>query len=99
MSDDMQQVRADISDIKAATRSLQDMHYRTMTAVAQMTGDIADIKRDMSTKMATKDDIGRLTGQIAGLAAKVDERLDWAKHEVRSDEYEKRLSRLEDGRA
>ena len=88
-------MQAEAKAHRADTKSLQEMHYRTMTTVAKMTGDIAEIKRDM----ATKADIGRLTGQIGGLAAKVDQRLDCAKHEVRLDDYGKRLSRLEDGRA
>lgn len=92
---EMRQLKADVLELKAATRSLQDMMSRTMIAVAQMTGDIADIKRNM----ATKEEVSRLTGQIEGLAHKVDERLDWAKHQVRTDDHEARLKRLEGGRA
>jgi hypothetical protein len=92
---EMEQLKADMAEIRVATRALQKMMRRTMGAVAQMTGDIVDIKREMSTKT----DISRLTGQIEGLAHKVDERLDWAKHQVRIDDHEVLLKRLESGNA
>lgn len=51
---------------------------------------------DMAERMATKDDVAELRGQVAGLAGKVDDmRLDWAKHHVRLDDHEQRLGRLE----
>jgi chromosome segregation ATPase len=83
------ELRHGMSDIRA-------MFRRTMIHVAKMTGDMADMKRDM----ATKADISRLTGNIEGLSGKVgDMHLDWAKNHDRLNDHEKRLDRLEPRRA
>jgi chromosome segregation ATPase len=84
------------SELRHGMDDIRSMFRRTMIHVANMTGDIADMKRDV----ATKDDISRITGSIAGLSGKVDDmRLDWARSHDRLNEHEMRLDHLEPRRS
>lgn len=50
-------VEAGLAEIKSVTR-------RTAVQVSQLVGDLADVKHDMATKMATKNDLGLIHNQL-----------------------------------
>jgi chromosome segregation ATPase len=90
------ELRHGLGDSRRDMDEIRSMFRRTMIHVAQMTGDLSEMTREI----ATKADISKVTGSIAGLSGKVDDmHWDWATNHDRLNAHEKRLDRLDPRRA
>jgi hypothetical protein len=75
---------------------LRTMFRRTMVTVAQMKGDLADLKDYLKDNMATKADISALNGRMDGFSGLLlDSRQRWAVHADTLNEHRERSSMRE----
>ncbi len=89
MNDEM---KREWSGLKNDVGNLMTLARNTSKALSCLIGDIADMKRGMSTK----DDFSTLMKRMDGFADMLqDSRWDWGKQKVRLDEHEKRIATLE----
>ena len=95
LKNDLARVKADVSGLKADVIDLKVLARNTAKSVSRLTGDVADMKRDMMTK----DHFSLLMKRMDGFADMFQEsRWDWGKQKVRLDQHEKRISALESKR-
>lgn len=93
MSDEM---KRELNAVKARLGHVETKLDRTMITVARMAGEISEIKHDLATKVATKDDISMLKKSIDAFAGRQQVRdFQWSKHQFLLDDHDKRLTRLE----
>jgi len=104
MDGDMRQelsgIRTEMRGMRRGMDDLKSMFRRTMVVVANLTGDLGEVKHTLKTEVATKDDVSLILKRMDGLSGKVDDmRYDWAKHTTRLDDHERRIGRFETRRA
>ena len=66
---DVQAVKVDMRAVKADVHKLSETVTRLAIDLSKTQGDVRQIKDDMATKVATKDDIGRVMSAIDAFAA------------------------------
>lgn len=89
MTDDM---RREMTAMKSDMTELKGLVRRIAVSVAQITGDVAEIK----ASMATKRDIGELNGRMDGFSGLLlDMRHRWAVHADTLAKHDERLKKLE----
>lgn len=93
MSDDMkrdiQKLKNDVADLRTTARQI-------VGTLVRMDDKLESVFR----RMATKDDVSGLVARMDGFIDQLETgRYDWAKHQVRLENHEKRLARLEGRRA
>lgn len=89
MTDDM---RREMTAMKSDMTELKGLVRRIAVSVAQITGDVAEIK----ASMATKRDIGELNGRMDGFSGLLlDMRHRWAVHADTLAGHDERLKKLE----
>ena len=87
-----EEMKRDLSGLKNDVGNLTTLARNTSKALSRLIRDIADLRRDMSTK----DDFSTLMKRMDGFADMLqDSRWDWGKQKVRLDEHEKRITTLE----
>jgi len=65
------EVRQGMNQSHDDMRELRSMFRRTMVSVARLTGDVADLRHDMASTLATKDDVSMLKGCLDNFAGEV----------------------------
>ena len=94
------ELRKGRSESRQEMVEIRAIFRRTMIHVARMTGDIADIKHDLATSVATKDDISMLYNRMDNFSgSQKDADFNSAKNLHRLDDHGKRLDKLEARRA
>lgn len=93
MSDDMkrdiQKLKSDVADLRMTNKQIVSTLLKLDDKLETVIG-----------RMATKDDISSLVGRMDAFTGTLeDSQFDWAKHQVRLDNHQKRLTRLEARRA
>lgn len=89
---DVSTLKTDVSILKEDVTDIKAVNGRLVLTLVRLEGKFDD----MSERMATKDDVSDLRGQVAGLAGKIDGmRLDWASHRLRLEDHEARITGLE----
>jgi hypothetical protein len=92
----IEEMKRELNVVKTEIADLKAMFRRTMLAVADMKGDIADMKHVMATQMATKSDISALNQRMDGFSSLlIESRMRWAVHSDVLAEHDKRLTKLE----
>jgi hypothetical protein len=96
--------RQEIGDLRSELRhgldDIRAMFRRTMIHVANMTGDIAGIRHELTANVATKNDISMLYNHVDDFAGfRKDSDFNESKNVHRLDEHHDRLKKLEGHRA
>ena len=88
----IEEMKRELSGLKSDVGNLAILARNTSKALSRLIGDIADMKRDISTK----DDFSTLMKRMDGFSDMLqDSRWDWGKQKVRLDEHERRITTLE----
>jgi hypothetical protein len=88
-----------MTTVENSMSELRAMFRRTMVTVAQMKGDMAEMKDYLKNNVATKADISALNGRMDGFSGLLlDSRQRWAVHADTLKQHDGRISKLE-GRA
>lgn len=88
------------SELRHGLDDIRAMFRRTMIHVANMTGDIAGIRHELATNVATKNDVSMLFDRIDDFAGfRKDSNFNESKNVHRLDEHDDRLKKLEGRRA
>lgn len=92
-------IRRELDDMKNDMKDLKALFRRTMVHVAQMRGDIAEMKNSISG-MATKVDLAESTsilmGRMDGFSGLLlDSRQRWAVHADVLKQHDERLTKIE----
>lgn len=76
------------------------MLNRTMISVAQLSGDMAEVKHELATNVATKKDFSDLNARMDGFSGLLlDSRHRWAVHAETLSAHDARLKKLESPQA
>jgi len=85
-----------LATVETSMAELRTMFRRTMVTVAQMKGDLAELKDYLRENMATKADISALNGRMDGFSGLLlDSRQRWAVHADTLNQHHERISKLE----
>lgn len=89
MRQELNQLTAKVDGLSADFSDMRSIMRRVISTMVRLEGKFDD----MAERMATKDDVAAVKKDVLGLTAKVDDmRFDWAKHEVRITDLERRGS-------
>lgn len=87
---------AAVAKTNAELNSTNSRLNRTMISVAQLVGDMSDMKRYLAENMATKKDMSDLNARMDGFSGLLlDSRHRWAVHAETLADHDARLKKLE----
>jgi archaellum component FlaC len=90
-------IEANLGGVTSGIDELKSMVRRIASTLTKTNADVNEFKEYAHENFVTK---GEFHSRMDGLSGKVDDmRFDWSKHQVRLDDHDKRMTKLEGRRA